>query len=356
MRVRATVLTSYQEGTAPTGTEIPILAGSVTLDATAEVRSTLDLITSDTWGTGSGALISPYGNEIFIERGVDYGTGETEWVSLGYFRIDEVELAGESGELRVTGSDRMSQVLDNRIVYPTQFAGSSTHEAVFDQLIRTGDQAPFPSATFDFDYDEVATTLGNAATTEESRYEFLYNIVEPMGKTMYWDHRGFLVVRDVAAPGESVFEVNTGADGVLVALSRSLSRDGVYNGVLARGDAPDDSTAPPSALAVIDDPADPLRWGGPFGSVVRFYESQFITTTLQAQTAAESMVARYTGLPYEVDLSAVPNPALEPLDVIRLVLSDGTSEDHVIEQLTIPLTAFDPLNLRTRTKNAGDEE
>lgn len=353
MRARVRVVQTYQEGNNPTGTEIPIIAGNVQIDATADVRSTLDLETAEEWG----GLLTPYGNELFVERGIDYGNGETEWVSLGYFRVDSVEQAqAPRGTIRVTGSDRMAQVIDSRLPFPEQYAAGTSHATLFSALISGPSlAAPFPDATIEFDYDATATFLGAAQMAEESRFEFLRDAVLPEGKVMFWDHRGVLVIRSAVAPGGPVFQIDSGREGVLLSLSRTIGRDGVYNGVVARGEAPDETTAPPVALVTNDDITDPLRWGGPFGKVVRYYDSSFITTNTQAENAATSLLAKYTGLPYTVNLTAVPNPALEPLDVIRATLPGGFQEDHVIQNLSIPLTSSGSLTVATRTKNTADD-
>ena len=351
MRARARVITTYQEGTSPTGTEVDVHGGQVRIDATADVRSTLDLATFDTWGE----LITPYGNELFIERGIDYGNGETEWVSLGYFRIDQIEQeAVPSGALRVAASDRMAQVIDQRLPEPVQYPSSTTLGEVFADMISTGPTAPFPGATIEFDDPAVEDdTLGAPQLAEESRYEFLRDLATARGKVLFWDHRGVLVVRDRWA-AEVPIVIDAGRDGVLVALNRHLGREGYYNGVSASGESPAEGVPPPHALAINDDPADPLRWGGPFGKVPRFYVSSFITTDAHAENAALNILATYQGLPYTVDVSAVPNPALEPADIIRVVALDGLVEDHVIEALSIGLTPSDPLPLQTRSLSAED--
>jgi hypothetical protein len=351
MRSRVRVVTTYQEGTAPTGTEVEVISGTVTIDATADVRSTLDLQTFDEWGE----LVTPYGNELFVERGIDYGNGQTEWVSLGYFRIDHIEQQDvPAGSLRVAASDRMAQVIDQRLPVPVQFPSGTTIGEVFATLIATGDTAPFPSATIEFDDLAVEdATLGAPQLAEESRYEFLRDLATARGKVMYWDHRGVLVVRSRWASAVPTV-VDSGRDGILVSLSRALGRDQYYNGVAASGESPADGTQPPHALAINDDPDDPLRWGGPFGKVPRYYVSSFITTESQAENAALNILATYQGLPYTVDVSTVPNPAYEPADIIRVQAPGGIVEEHVIESLTVGLTPGDPMPLQTRSLGTED--
>jgi hypothetical protein len=45
-----------------------------------------------------------------------------------------------------------------------------------------------------------------------------------------------------------------------------------------------------------------------------------------------------TGLPYNVDFGQIPNPALEPLDPVKVAFP-GRRESHVISQLMVPLDA-----------------
>jgi hypothetical protein len=103
------------------------------------------------------------------------------------------------------------------------------------------------------------------------------------------------------------------------------------------------------ALAVDSNPDSPTYWSGPFGKVPRFYSSPFITTTVQAQSAAASILRQSLGLPYSVDFSLVPNPALEPLDPVLVRYSNrDAAETHVIEQLTVPLVASAAMTATTR--------
>ena len=81
----------------------------------------------------------------------------------------------------------------------------------------------------------------------------------------------------------------------------------------------------------------------------RFYSSPLLTTQAQTAAAARSLLVRAVGLPYAVDLTAVPNPALEPYDPIRVRHPGGRlAEVHVVDKLTIPLTAGGAMPVTTR--------
>lgn len=350
----ARVVGAGQNGVDPDGTEIPILGGDVAADAEAEIRTTLDLTTDGTgrWPTSAGSLLAPYGNEIFVRRGIAYGNGVTEWVSLGYFRIyapDQDD--APDGQIRVQARDRMSGIVDGRLPVPVQFPAAATNGSVVDQLVRD----IYPAAVIEWDDDTETDLLGRAQIAEQDRYAFLHDLVTSNGKVWYWDHRGVLVLRtppSVTSPG---FDVSAGAGGVLVNLRRQLTREGTYNGVVATGEGPD-TISPVRALAVDANPASPTYWDGPFGKVPRFYSSPFITTQLQAERAAVALLQRGLGLVSNVDLTAIPNPALEPRDVVRVTYparsrsGSGRQETHVLEKITIPLTSEAAMTATTRAQ------
>lgn len=335
MFARVKVLVAYQEGTQPTGYEITIVDGNVRSDASADVRSSLALTTDgvNMWPHDVTDLLAPYGNELFVERGINYGNGTIEIVSLGYFRIDRTDQDdGPDGSINISASDRMAGIVDARLPFPIQFDAGTSVETVFDQLVHE----VYPDATIEFDFAAGGSTFNTAHVAEEDRFAFLRDVAKSRGKIMYWDYRGILRVESPPDPTVPVYEINSGRGGTMVTLSRSLTRQGVYNGVIARGDQPTDD-AQPIALVVDNNPASPTYWNGRFGKVPRYYYSSFITTAAQATSAATSLLQQAIGLPYSIDLNAVPNPALEPYDSIQITAPD-TTDVHVIDSISIPLT------------------
>lgn len=345
MVVEARVVTPGQTGVTPDGVVLDVVGGDVQLDATAEVRSTLDLtmVGSGRWPTRASDPLAPYGNEIHVRRGIRYGNGVTEWVSLGYHRIESPSQdEAPDGPIRVAARDRMAGIIDARLTTARQFPATAMLGEVVDELV----QEVYPTAVIEWDDLTSTDALGRAVLCEQERYEFLNELITARGKVWYWDHRGHLVIRDPLPPSSPVFTVNSGAEGVLVSLSREISREGVYNAVIASGEGAD-TTTPARAVVVDYNPLSPTYWDGAFGKVPRFYVSPMITTDLHAQAAAKSLLVQSLGLPYSVDFTVVPNPALEPGDPVRVVYP-GRSEVHVIEQITVPLTANAAMAAATR--------
>lgn len=347
MFARARIVTPGQSGTDPDGTVVTILDGDVEIDSTADIRSTLDLTTDGTnmWPTNAADLLTPYANEIFVERGIVYGDGIREIVYLSYFRITTIEQdEAPNGPIRISGQDRMAAVVEGRLTSPRQYQAGTTLGAIFTELVTD----VLPDAIIEWDDATNLSTLGRTAIVEEDRFAFLADLVTAAAKIWYFDHRGILVIKSPPEPTTPVFEVSAGEGGVLVSMGRRLTREGVYNAVVATGEAAD-TTYPARAVVVDDNPNSPTYWYGTFGKVPRFYSSPLLATDAQAQAAARSLLVRAVGLPYAVDLSAVPNPALEPYDPIRINYSaTRRAEIHVIDKLTVPLTAAGALTATTR--------
>lgn len=344
MVARARICATFQDGVNPDGTEIPIIDGDVQTDSASDVRATLDLTTDgNAWNTRPAGLLTPYGNEVFVERGILLGGGRTEWVSQGYFRITAVEQEdGPDGPVRISGKDRMSGLIDAKLLAPIQFNPTHTIEQFYERLVLD----VYPDATIDFGLLAGNIAVNRTVVVEQDRYAALLDMTRSLGMVMFWDHEGHLRVEPPPDPTAPVYEVNAGADGVLVSLSRTLHRDSVFNAVVATGEAPDEK-APARGVARDMNPRSPTYWLGRFGQVPRYYSSPFITTSDQAVNAAESMLARSIGLPHAVDFTTIPNPALEPLDPVLVTTRDGY-EVHVLETIATPLVAAEPMTATTR--------
>lgn len=354
--VRATVLEAFQTGINPDGTVIDVMGGDVQLDGKADIWATLDLTTNgkQMWPVNSDDLLVPYGNEIFIERAVKWGTN-TEWIPLGYFRIDTPEQnLIPDGPIRISAPDRMAGIIDARLTAPRQFLSTATYGSVVQTLI----EEVYPDAVIEWDDSTDESTTGRSLIAEEDRYAFLNDLVTSLGKIWYFDHRGILVIKDApSVDSAAVYSVNYGAHGVLVDLNRKLTRKGVFNAVVATGEAAD-TTTPSRAVAFDNNPSSPTYYSGRFGPVPRFYSSPFLTTNAQCLSAATALLERSLGLPYSVNFAAVPNPALEPYDVVNIKYptTSGshrheTTETHIIDQITIPLNAVNPITAATREQS-----
>lgn len=358
---RATLLTTLQFGTAPVGMDLPLLAGNVRMSASADVKATATItVPGDYW-----SVVAPYGAEVFIQRGVSFGDGTQELIPLGYYRIEKrTQDKRPYGPVVLDLNDRTAQLQQDRTIYPWQVPAATTHRQVVAALVNgvesgVGTYGMYGPAAPDVPidwaragYDPDATTLGNDVVVDDSAYDFLAKLVGAKGATLRFDEAGSLTVLatepDPAAL--AVYTIYEGVNGTLVTASRSDSRTDVYNMVRATGSDPAHQTG--YRLAYITEPTNPLRWNGPFGPAVRYFASPLLTTADEADEAAETVLAKSTGLPTESSMFTVPNPSLRPLDKINSLIA-GVAETNIIDEVTIPLLPADsaPLTITCRTTN-----
>lgn len=338
------------------GTELPLLDGDVKLTSTADVNGSLDItVSGDYW-----ELLQPYGAELFVERGVDFGDGTQELVPCGYYGIEEIH-RDSFGPAQVSAFDRAKRLQRNRVVYPVEFPAGSTHTDIFQRLVNgvlppggeTLNYGMFlggPVPIIWTGYDPNLARIGTSLTCEDDSHAFLAKIADARDCVLRFNRHGELLVqpRNQAPGAAPVYAVGPGTGGNLISWQQKVTRDGVYNFVVARGSDPANPTG--YRLAYLDEPTSPLYWAGPFGAIVRYYASPLLLTPEAADSAAETVLSRYKGLPTSLSMMAVPNPALDPLDVVQATLA-STATNHLIDQVTIPLGGTQPVEIITRTLN-----
>lgn len=346
-RFSALALSTFQTGTDPYGQPLDVNGGGITFDATADVWASGEITVSAAWPGPNDETITVFGGEVYLARGVDIGAGGIAWAPMGYFRVTATaQDNAPNGLIRLTLDDRMMTIIESRLISPRFYAPGTTVAAVVDDL--AGEV--YPGLVVEYDSGSGAETLGRQITAEENRYEALVDIADGLGQIIYFDERGILRFADVPDATEPVWTIKAGADGVQVNANRSLTRIGVYNAVVARGEGMDD-IPPVQAIAYDASPTSPTRWGGPFGMIPMFYASPFITTVTQARNAAIARLRRVLGAPYTVSLSVIPNPALRPYDPIRVVYADGSREVHIVEKYSIPYDVTTAAGIDTREQS-----
>lgn len=356
---RVRLLTTIQFGANPVGgIEVPLLDGNVRRNATSDIKATLAATVPGDYFDD----LSPYGVELFAERGVDFGDGTREFIPLGYFRVDQLDQSSMPyGPISVDASDRTAQLKQSRVVYPYQVPAGTTHRAVFEALVNgTPTGAPtygmYVGVTMPIDwsaagYDPDTATVPTDVLVDDSVFDFLAKLVDSKGATITAKRTGELAVvsRDPAIDAAPDLVLREGRTGTLTQASRRITRDNVFNMVRAVGSDPATQTG--YRFAYLTDPLNPLRYSGPFGPAVRYYASPLLTTSEEADAAAETILARATGLPVEQSVWFLPDPSVDPLDVARVEVATLTPGTHVLDELSVPLTGGGAVEGRTRTLN-----
>lgn len=341
---------------------IPVIDGSIKVDGTAQCRRTLSLTVPARLSTGlytdrpalpdsADHPLAAYGQELHVSYGVVYTDDSVEWLQAGVFRIDSTPGSLTEGEaVQVTGRSREAFLIDARFVAPRTVSGPST-----TALIGTLVHEVLPSV------EVVVSTSRDArvptTTYSEDRWDAITSLAKTIGAVVYADPWGRIVVADApSTTGEPAWTVRAGDGGVLVHASSTSSREGVYNAVVVRGESPSGDSPPSYAVAYDDDPTSPTRWGDPhagaFGQVPRFESYPTITSYQQALTTARGLLAQSVGAASTLEASSVPNPALEPGDLIHVIPDPtdpaGSVRAHIVDSYTLSLRAGGEFPIRTR--------
>jgi hypothetical protein len=356
----ARVLEDFQTGSDPVGVTIPIMDGDVMFDGSAgseffasseiQTAATDESTGRDLFPRRASDLLSPYGNEFFVRRGIDFGN-EIKWFPLGYFRINDAEQDDDPDQpIRLTGTDRMAGIIDSRLLEPVQFLKDKTITSVVSELVHD----VYPDALILFDDSSGSNKLGRQLVVEESRHAALLDIANSLGKVIYWDGEGFLRIEDPPDTSVVKWHIRAIRDGVLTESSRRVTRDGMANAVVATGEGSTEEAVRGLALDV--GPNSPTRWGGKFGKVPLFYSSPLLTTAVQARKAARTLLFQRIGKPYSVDFGVIPNPSIRPRDTVRITQKNGEREKHIIETCTLPLVAGRNMTGTTREQTTVEIE
>jgi hypothetical protein len=319
--------------------DIAVSSGSVTVDAKSDVRRTLSLTVPD---PAMLTLLDPYACDLRVWRGMVFGNGVEEWVPVGLYRVWEVAFDQPTLEIAVTGQDRGALVASDEFVDPyTSLAAAVIVDEIGDILTDAG----FTGLD---DNTGLTDTVGEAVTWDGNRWEAINKLADALDATCYFDAIGAPILQP-AQPGSSVWAVDAGESGVLVKSSAAVTRDGTYNCVIAEGESPNADT-PIRAVEKDLDTDSPTYWDGTFGHAVTRQSSAVWNTQNKADRAAVRLLRESIGKVRTVQLSTIPNPALEAGDTITVEYGDGTTEDLVIDGYTLPLVGGGDFPVITRSK------
>lgn len=319
--------------------------GSVTVDRGSTVRRTCTVTVPDTSLIPMTATdqLAVYGARLRILRGVIYGEGLIEAVPLGLFRVDSISGDPAMGPVTINGSSLEAMVADDKFTVPYTTRGGTAAVTAITGLI----QATLPDAVVVNRASDA--TIGTMTwDAQGDRWTAVQECATAIGAEVYADADGQFVIAELPdlLTTPAVWDVDAGEAGVLISADRSYSRDGLYNVVVASGENAEDGAAPVSATASDTDPTSPTYASGPFGRIPKFYSSATLTTTILAQNAANKLLRDAAKPSATVSLTSLPNPCLEPGDILRVTYEDGQRELQQIQSFTISL-GLDSITIET---------
>lgn len=238
------------------------------------------------------------------------------------------------------------------------------------QGINIGWTPPTPSSGVVFHnqttYDtDTNFAIGINEPFDRDRWGTIKRLADNINATVYCGPDGAFYLRDSPSKRTRysefpyVWVVRKGQNGVMTSMSENVTRDDVFNAIVAHNDSvaisdeasDTENTTAVWAVVVDDDPESPVRWTGPFGRKPKFLEFQEIRTVQQAKWYAIYNLNDAYGANRQVSFETVPNFALEPDDLVYVERLDGSFERHQITSLTFPLTHDGKMTAQTKAKS-----
>jgi hypothetical protein len=339
----------YNRATIYTG--LNIQRGTVVYDTRAASRARCDLTLVEPLQipTGPGDILSPYGYEIRVWRGVRFGDGATELVPLITAPI-QISSVNESMITTVRAVDRSQLIRDARLEEDFVITAGTNGATALRQLIEGGASGliyNLPSTTYTFP----STVIPGGAQSD--RWATAQKMAASLGWYLRFDGLGVVTATPETslATTTPVFTVDEG--GVLINVDVELDRASAYNRWI-HSSRSSSTGAQYRGVATDTDSASPTAYDGPFGRKPTFFESEFYNSTAQCIAGAEAAKARSIGVSRSMVFSMVPNVALVEQDVVTVRRTElEVDEPHVIDALTIGLDASAVMTGRTRTRNAA---
>lgn len=328
--------------------DVPVVSAEVSFDAARDITGACALEVStedpDLMPVDWDSPLSPFGSEIQIRVGVSHVGGIQELLSLGWYRLETCEPERSYGAYRLRdgttrrplrainisaeGADRLAYVEDARLLAPEQPASlQSVKEEIArlcQGLIPPGDWAMIPDVV-----------VPRSIAYEESRLSAIQQLASVLDRIPRAAPDGTLGLYP-ANPGTTpVWKVDVPDSAV--SWSFQLSREGLYNAVVAKGEADE------NIQGVATETQGPLRWGGPFGMKPYGYASPLLYNNTMAAAAATTRLENLSrNRVMDVQVISVANPALELGDVITVETESFT--------ITGPVSAISiPIPLETMT-------
>lgn len=326
---------SVYEGTTQVAENVLISEGSVSADRYQKARRTLSCtIPLSQWQDVVGLNVISSRIQVWI--GYDLG-GSQVLVPLGVFRVDDLNRT-DGGSLQVSGTSLEAYVIEDQFIDELVISVDEPIIAMIQELIIQS----LPDASFVLD-DWATSQLGArtqvALSAKRDRWDAVTQLAEHIDCDVFCGPDGKFRIsrRPKMVDSLASWNLNEGPDGVLVSMNNRVSRDNTYNAVLVLGQNSDSSVPPFSAVAYDDAANSPTRWGGPFGRKLYVFQDDMMSSQEQCLLKAQELLEFFRAEDRELDLTAIPNPAIEPDDIVEVQMLDGTVERHLITAITIPI-------------------
>lgn len=328
--------------------------GEVTVDAFRDEKRMCDLVLNNF----DGALkLDPY-NGFYYDKvikvfwGIRYYAGGIlrEWeTQIGEFMIDSISEDYFPDAIKITGRDYSKKCIVSKLQNSVQFPQYTAIETIIRALASNAGVTKFALPFTGQGYARDA-----AFERGLERWKVIKELADSIGYEVYFTGDGYLTMRPygdpIMSPLRWIFRPGK-LDGTLVKYTRSTNDSRIKNHIVVVGAAITDLngfTQTIQAEAINNDPNSPTRVDR-IGDRVDFYESDFITDTLQAQTIATQRLRVSALEEYQVDFDSVIIPWLDGGDIVDI--HDDEAGDYVPRRFLLTNFTF-PLQLQAMSATA----
>lgn len=321
--------------------DVQLVDGTVTVDATADVRRRLEatvLVDASLIPTLERRTpLDPYGNTMRVWRGVRWPDGSSEMVPQGLFRIEVVEIDdAPAGQRKVTvqGYDLSYYIAGNRWVAPYHVAAGTPLIDAIGAMVR--DRLPGTVVSVEMSSAEAAA-LQVFTSSADPWKDGVQGLAAPLGADVFFGLEGELRIRPVpeAVPPASL-TLSEGPDCVMTKLARTYDATSARSAVVASSSS---ASGRFTSTVYDDDPLSPTYYLGPFGLRVEPMTVNAASSQAAVDQAARTELIDVSGASEQIEIEMVPNPAVDASDVQLVRRSAaGLNGLVVVQSFTLPLS------------------
>lgn len=285
-----------------------------------------------------GDLLTPFGTRVTVELGLELLDGSVSTVPYGVFEISSARTRIDAGSRVVDVGliDLSDQVERYRFESPYTVAAGADLGLMVAAVVtaRTGRNPNVPLTGTD---SATARYFGLDPST--GPWSEILDVLAGYSLTAWHDRVGQIQIGSLAPDPDTAYPLD---------LMTSLSAD--YdtrppNVIVARGED-QEGTPPVQAVAIDSDPSSPTYAGtgpgtSPYGRVTQFFSSPLLKTVAQAQTAANTILAKTVGAGSTYTLVRPYDPTITAGDVVTL---DGAA--LAVDAVTLDLSGDTTLQVR----------
>lgn len=316
--------------------ELEPISGTLTQDARRNARwdGRLTFTGNDLLPRRPGDLLTPFGTIVTAEVGLELLDGSVSTVPYGTYEINSSQTRTSAGErvVDVGLTDVSGEVERYRFEEPLTVA-SGTDLGQMINVVVTSRIGVNPAVT------PVGSVIGASRVfgldPETGPWSEILDVMSGFSQFAWFDRVGRIETGSMTPDRDSTYPLDQ-----LTSMSADFDTR-PPNVVVARGED-QEGTVPVQAVSLDSDPSSPTYAGtgpgtSPYGRVTRFYASPLIKTVAQAQSAADTILARSIGAgatytlirPYDPTIDAGDVASLEGMtvviDAVSLDLSGQTS-------------------------------